>query len=81
VPVVDSAQGRRLAAIVDEMADVVQQRGAHELVGRAGALGEVRALQGVLELAYPLAFVCASAFFDEQGEDVLERHWLRRVSA
>ena len=71
VPVVDAAQRRRLAAVVEQMADVVQQRRADELGRRTGALGVLRALQRVLELAYPLAFVSAPAFLFQQLQDLL----------
>jgi hypothetical protein len=75
VEVVDAAQRGRIALIVQEVTDVVQQRGTYQL-GRGGRLlGEVRALERVLKLADALAFVGASAFapvqleylFDYQG--------------
>src|SRR5687768_4870151 len=61
VLVVHAAQRRRLAAVVQQVADVVQQRGADQLAWGAGALGGMRALQRVLELSDPLAFVCLAA--------------------
>jgi hypothetical protein len=44
------------------MAEVMEQRRADQLRRRAVALGELRALQRVLELRHALAFVGARAF-------------------
>src|SRR5688572_23021415 len=63
VLVVYAAQRRRFAAVVEHVADVVQQRRAYKLARRASALGMVRALQRVLELRNPLAVVFAAALY------------------
>jgi hypothetical protein len=65
----------RLAAVVEQMAEVVQQRRAYEFGRRTGSLGEMRALQRVLELAHAFPFVGACAFFPEQLQDLLDHYY------
>ena len=72
VRVVDAAQGRRLALVIEEMAEVVQQAGGDELVAGVALLGEVRRLQRVLELRHRLAAVLLGAVAREQLLDVSE---------
>ena len=56
---------------LSEVAQVVQQRRAHQLRRRALALGEVRALQRVLELRHALALVGARALWLSKRPDDL----------
>jgi hypothetical protein len=50
----------------------VQQRGAHQRRRRTGLLGELRALQRVLELRDALAFVLATALHLVQLDQVFD---------
>ena len=77
VRVVDAAQGRRLALVVEQVAEVVQQAGGDERVARLALLGEVRRLQRVLELGDGLAAVLLGAVAREQQLDVVEAQHAR----
>jgi hypothetical protein len=70
VRVVDAAQRRRLALLVEQVAEVVQEAGGDERVARFALLGKVRRLQGVLELGDRLAAVLLGAMAREQQLDV-----------
>jgi hypothetical protein len=56
------------------VAQVVEQRGADQLGRRAGLLGQMRALQRMLELRDAFAFVSAMAFAFIQRKDFLDHH-------
>jgi hypothetical protein len=58
--VVDAALGRRFTLVVDQMAQVVQQRSGNERRIGAGVLGRMRGLQRVLELPWSIARMTAS---------------------
>jgi len=74
VQVVDAAHRRRLALVVQQVADVVQERRAHERARRALGLRPHRALQRVLQLRDALAFVLALAFRRIQRKNFLHYH-------
>ena len=74
VQVVDTAQRGRLAAVVQQVADVVQQRSAYQVGRGAGLLGEMRALQRVLELRDALALVGSPAFHFVEIDYLLDYH-------
>ena len=69
VQVVDAAQRRRLALVVQQVADVVQERRAYERARRALGFTSHCALQRVLELRNALAFVLpvASCFIQRKN--------------
>ena len=73
VGVVDAAQGRRLALLVQQVAQVVQQAGRDQGVVGAGLFGEVRRLQRVFELRHRFAAVLCRAMAGIQHLDVFER--------
>src|SRR6185369_464828 len=77
VGVVDAAQRRRLALVVEEMAEVVQQARSDERVTGVALLGQVRGLQRVLELRHRLAAVLLAAVASEQQLDVRDRQHAR----
>ena len=79
VTVVDAAQRRRLALVVDEVAEVVQEGRDDQLVAGAVLFGQVSRLQRVLKLRDRLAGVHAVALGGEQPFDVVERQ--RHVSS
>ena len=70
--VVDAAQRGRLAQVVQQVAEIVQQGGGDERVARAFGLAERRALQRVLQLGHRLAGVLLVAALGEQALDVFE---------
>ena len=65
-------QRGRGAQVVQQVAQVVQQRGGHEFVGRILGLGQRRRLQRMLELRDRLAAVLLAAALDEQLLDFLQ---------
>ena len=72
VDVVDTVQRRRFAQVVQQVAQVVQQRRGDELVVGAVGFGQQRALQCVFELRHRLAGILFAAAAGEQLLDVLE---------
>ena len=71
--VVDAARGRRLALVVEQMAEVVQQGCSDQRRVGAGALGRMRGLQRVLELRHGLAAVHPAAVAIEERADIGQR--------
>jgi len=72
VRVVDAAQRGRLALVVQQVPQVMQQAGRDEGIVRARLLGQVRRLQRVLELRDRLAAVLAGAMAGKERFDVVE---------
>src|SRR5205809_4259434 len=70
VLVVDAARARRVALQVQQVAEIVQQRGGDERVGRAFGFGAPRGLKGVLELRHALAAVLDVAVAAKKRLDV-----------
>ena len=73
VQVVDAAQRRRLALVVQQVAQVVQQRRGDQRWRRAVVFRARRRLQRVLELRDGLAVVGAAALAGEQDADIGDR--------
>jgi hypothetical protein len=68
VDVVHAAQRRRLAQVVQQVAEVVQQRGGDQRIARAFGLAQRSRLQRVLQLRYGLAAVLfAAALFEREA--------------
>ena len=72
VGVVDAAQGRRVALLVQQVAEVVQQAGGDQRVVGVRLLGQVRGLQRMLKLGDRLPAVLRRTVAGEQQFDVGE---------
>ena len=71
--IVDTSQRRRLAKIVEQVAEIVQQCGGYQLVVGSVTLGKIRRLQRMLQLRHGLAAVLLVPVFGEQAFNVGER--------
>lgn len=81
VTIVDAALGGAGSEIMDEMADIVEQRGGDERRAGAARLGELRALQRVGELCHVLVAVIGTAALVENGANPVDRVGRFRNSA
>ena len=81
VDVVDAALGRRFALVVEQVTEVVQQRGGDQRGVRACGFGQRRTLQRMLELRHRLARVHAPALGVEQRADVGNGQGHRRLDS
>lgn len=78
VAVVDAAQGRVVAQVVDQVADIVQQGRHHGGGGRTLLFGQLRALQCMLELADGLLAVLVGPGLLQHHEQIVEAVHRRR---
>jgi hypothetical protein len=72
VHVVHALQRGRGAQVVQQMSQVVQQRGGHQRVAGAFVFGQHGALQRVLQLRHRLARVLLAALVSKQLFDVAQ---------
>ena len=69
---IDAPVGRVLGQLVNQVADIVQQGRHHQRVGRAGRLGVMGRLQGVLQLRNRLADISGVPLGGEQLANLVD---------